>query len=231
MKRLLGMLLAGGLCAGCGPDSAGLLINLDILVVTNTDNDFTIAGVSTGINGTRSYSWKCDEGQANITIGATLTAGYIRLQAWDAGGTLVHDNRYEATLLGAVKAFTKSGGTPGIWTLKWTFHNAMWSGGLTVKADTFNDPDAIDIGGTGALDVSWIFQPYWDANPVNINVGGLSGDYIRIRLWDGTGALVYDDYFFGGGGGPATPSGAAGVWTVQIDFNSVVSAGAVTLSQ
>ena len=232
MKRLLGILLAGGLWTGCGADSAlDLLININILVVTNDPDDFAIAGVATNISGSESYLWDCSTGQANLSIGATLMNGWVRLQAWDDNGKLVHDNRYEASLTGGVTAFTKSGGAPGIWTLKFTFREAFWTGALTVKADTLNDPDAVDIGGTGALDVTWIFEPGWDANPVNVTVGGMSGGSIRIRLWDGDGHLVYDDVFFGIAGGTATPSGAAGVWMVQLDFNDCLSAGAVTLAQ
>ena len=231
MKRILGILLAGALCAGCDGSSLGLLINVDILVVTPTDDNFAIAGVSTGISGTKTYLWKCSKDQANVTIGSTLTAGWIRLEAWDDNGMLVHDNRYESALLGAVTSFTAADGKAGNWTLKFTFHNAMFSGALTVKADTLDDPDSITVAGATSLDVTWIFEPGWDTNPVNVDVAGMSSGTVRVRLWDGNGTLVLDDTFIGIGGGTVSPSGAAGVWRVQIDFNSCISLGAVTLGQ
>jgi len=231
MKRLLGILLAGGLCSGCGPDSVGVFINVDLIVEINQPDDFTITGVSTGISGSRTFLWSCSKDQANVTIGSTLTTGWIRLQAWDDDGKLVHDNKYKAALIGAVTSFTAADGKAGLWTLKFTFHDAMFSGALTVKADTLDDPDAITVAGATSLDVTWIFEPGWDANPVNIDIGGMSSGTVRVRLWDGTGALAYDNTFFGIGGGTATPTGAAGVWRVQLDFNSCLSLGAVTLGQ
>jgi hypothetical protein len=231
MKRLLGMLLAAGLCSGCDPSSVGLFINVDALFATNVNDDFAIAGVATNISGTRTFSWNCSKDQANITIGSTLTTGWIRIQAWDDNGKLVHDNRYEAALIGAVTAFTAADGQAGAWTLKFTFHNAFFTGALTVKADTLDDPDSITVGGATSLDVTWIFEPGWTANPVNVDIAGMSAGTVRVRLWDGNNSLVYDNTFFGIGGGTATPTGTAGVWRVQLDFNSCISLGAVSLGQ
>jgi hypothetical protein len=231
MKRLSGLILAAGLCAGCDPTGGGVLINIDLLVVNPADDNFTITGVGTSINGSRTYAWNCSKAQANITMGSTLTVGWVRLQAWDDNGLLVHDNRYEAALIGAVTSFTAADGQAGSWTLKFTFHNAMFTGALTVQADTLDDPDEITVAGATSLDVTWIFEPGWDANPVNIDIAGMSSGTVRVRLWDGTGALAYDNTFFGIGGGTATPTGAAGVWRVQLDFNSCISLGAVSLGQ
>jgi len=231
MRHLSGILLAAGLAAGCGADSVGLFINIDLLVVDNVDDNFVITGVSTGISGTRTCSWNCSTGQANVTLGSTLTTGWIRLQAWDADGLLVHDNTYEAALIGAVTSFTAADGKAGDWTLKFTFHNAMFTGALTVKADTLDDPDAITVAGASWLNVTWIFEPGWTSNAVNIDVAGMSSGSVHVSLWDGNGTLVFDGTFFGIGGGTATPSGAAGIWRVQIEFDSCVSLGAVTLGQ
>lgn len=231
MKRLLGILLAGGLCAGCDPSAVGLIFNLDILLVTPTDDNFAIAGVSTGISGARTYGWKCSKDQANITIGSTLTAGWIRIQAWDDDGKLVHDNRYEAALLGAVTSFTAGDGKAGNWILKFTFHNAMFTGALTVKADTLDDPDSITVAGATSLDVSWVFEPNWTTAAVNVDVAGMSSGTVRVRLWDGNGTLVLDNVYIGIGGGTSAPTGAAGLWRVQVDFNSCISLGAVTIGQ
>jgi hypothetical protein len=231
MKRILGAILAGVLVAGCGSGGTDLLFDLDLVVATNTQDDFSIAGVTTSLSGTRTYSWSCTQGQANLSIGSTLTAGSIRLEAFDGTGALVHDNTYEAVLIGGVTAFTKSGGSSGTWMLRFTFNNALWTGALTVRGDTLNDPDSISIGGTGALDASWIFEPGWDTTPVSVSIGGVSGGSIRVRIWDGSGTPVLDQTVSGVSAFTAGPSGAAGVWMVQIDYTSAVGAGAVTLSQ
>src|SRR5690349_5111782 len=100
MKRLLAILLVAGLGPSCGPGSLGAFLNFGLIVPVNVPDTFTISGVGVGISGSGSYLWDCSTGQANVVIGSTLTAGWIRLQAWDGNGKLVHDNRYEATLLG-----------------------------------------------------------------------------------------------------------------------------------
>lgn len=231
MKRLLGAMLATALAAGCGDSGTNVLFDLDLVVATNTPDDFSIAGVTTSLSGTRTYTWSCSKGQANLSIGSTLTVGSIRLEAWDNAGTLVHDNTYEAVLIGGVTAFTKSAGAAGTWTLKFTFSNALFTGALTVRADTSDDPDQISIGGTGALDTSWIFRPGWNTTPVSVSIGGVAGGNIHLQIWDGGGTLVLDQTVSGGASFTANPTGAAGVWTVQIDYNSAVGAGGVTLSQ
>jgi hypothetical protein len=233
MKRLLGALLTASLWTGCGTDGRGttLLFDIDLVVATNTPDSFSIAGVSTSLSATRTYSWSCTKGQANISIGSTLTHGYVRLEVWDAANSLVHDNTYEAVLIGGVDTFTRSGGTPGTWSLRFTFHDALFTGALTVHADTLDEADAISIGGTGSLDVSWIFQPGWDASPVHVSAGGMSAGWVRVRLWDGNGSLVLDQTVSTVSAYTTDVSGAAGVWTVQLDFSAAAVAGAVSLSQ
>jgi hypothetical protein len=232
MKRLLGALLAGTLWTGCGGDSGStLLFDVDLVVATNTPDSFSIAGVSTSLTATRTYSWSCSKGQANISVGSTLTYGSIRLEVWDDANHLVHDNTYEAVLIGGVDVFTKSGGKAGLWTLRFTFHDALFSGALTVHADTLDEPDAISIGGTGSLDVTWIYQPGWDANPVHVSAGGMSAGTVRVRLWDGGGTLVLDQTVSTVSAFTTDVSGGAGVWTVQLDFSAAAVAGAVSLSQ
>src|SRR5204863_6218661 len=169
--------------------------------------------------------------QANISVGSTLTNGSVRLEVWDGANSLVHDNTYESVLIGGVDTFTKSGGVPGTWTLRFTFHNALFTGAFTVHADTLDDADSLSIGGTGSLDVSWIYQPGWGATPVHVSAGGMSAGSVRVRLWDGNGTLVLDQTVSTVSAFTTDVSGAAGVWTVQIDFFSAAVAGAVTLSQ
>ncbi len=232
MKRLLGALLAGTLWTGCGSDGGtDLLFDVDLVVATNTPDSFSIAGVSTSLSTTRTYTWSCSKGQANVSIGSTLTHGYVRLEVWDDANTLVHDNTYEAVLIGGIDTFTRSGGAAGIWTLRFTFHDALFTGALTVHADTLDQNDAISIGGTGSLDVSWIFEPGWDATPVHVSAGGMSAGTVRVRVWDGNGALVLDQTVSTVSAYTTDVSGAAGVWTVQLDFSAAAVAGGVTLSQ
>lgn len=233
MKRLLGAILAAGLWTGCGVDgpAGGLLFNVDLIVATNTPDSFSIAGLSTSFSGSRTYSWSCSSGQANVSLASTLTDGSIRLEAWDGTGALVHDNTYEAVLIGGVDAFTKANGHAGTWTLKFTFTDALFEGALTVTADTSSLPDKISVGGVGGLDVSWLFQPGWTTAPVNVSIGGISGGSIRIRLWDGGGTLVFDQTVPSCASYAAAPCGAAGVWTVQMDFNSAIGVGAVSIGQ
>ena len=232
MKHALGAVLASLLAAGCGGTGAtDLLFALDLVVATNTPDSFSIAGVSTSLDGTRTYNWSSSKGQANLSIGSTLVAGSIRLKVYDGNNALVHDNTYEAALAGGVTAMTKSGGAPGTWTLQFTFNNAFWTGALTVHADTLDDADQISIGGTGSLDCTWLFQPGWNANPVNVSIGGVSGGSIHVLIQDGAGATVLDVTVNGVSAYTASPTGVAGVWMVQIDYNSAVSAGAVSLSQ
>jgi len=232
VQRIGGIALAGILAAGCGGNTGtDLLFALDLVVVTNNPDSFTVAGVTTSISGTRTYTWSCSAPQANLSIGSTLTNGSIRLEVFDHGGNLVHDNTYDFVLLGGVTAFTKSGGAVGTWTLRFTFNNALWTGALTLQADTLNAADAISIGGTGVLDASWIFEPGWGTAPLDVSIGGVSGGSVRVRIWDGGAALVLDQTVSGVGSVTAAPTGAAGVWMVQIDYNSAVSAGSVSLSQ
>jgi len=233
MKRLLGALLATALGTGCGADGGctSLLFDIDLVVATNTPDSFSIAGVSTSLSATRTYSWSCSKGQANISIGSTLTHGYVRLEVWDGAGTLVHDNTYDAVLIGGVDTFTRSGGASGTWILRFTFHDALFTGALAVQADTLDEPDAISVGGTGSLDASWIFEPGWNANPVHVSAGGMSAGSVRVRLWDGNGTLVLDQTVSTVSAYTTDVSGAAGVWTVQLDFSAAAVAGAVSLSQ
>jgi hypothetical protein len=236
MKRLAGAILAGALWTGCGADGGtDLIFNIDLIVATNNPDNFSIAGVSTSYSGSRTYNWSCSTGQANISLGTELLDGSIRLQVWDGDGDLVHDNTYEAVLIGGVNVFTKSQPdpvAPETWTLKFTFNDAFWTGALTVKADTFPDPDEISIGGTGAdLDGSWIFEPGWDGNDVNISIGGVTGGTIRVRIWDGGATLKEDATVTTGATYTNIVTGVAGVWMVQIDFTNAAGAGAITVGQ
>ena len=231
MKRLLAIVLLAGLGPSCGPGSLGLLFYFNLLATVNVTDTFTLTGISTGVSGSRTYYLNCTTDQANLAIGTTLTSGSIRLQVLDGNGKEVHDNRYEATLLGGLTAFTSSKGHAGLWTLKFSFHNAIWTGDLTLTADKTPDPDVIDIGGTGSLDTSWTFNPGWTAADVNVTVGGMTDGIVHIRLWDGNGDKVLDQFFFGISGSTVKANGAAGHWTAQIVFDSCISVGAVTLGQ
>jgi hypothetical protein len=233
MKRLLGAILAAALWSGCGGTGVGtsLIVNVDLVVATNTPDSFSIAGVSTSLSTTRTYTWSCSEGQANLSIGSELLNGWIRLEVWDGAGALVHDNTYDSVLIGGVSAFTRSGGASGLWTLKFTFHDAFFTGALTLTADTAGLADAISIGGTGSLNCSWIYEPHWTTDPVHVSAGGMSAGTVRVQIWDGAGTLVLDQLVSTISAYTTDVTGSAGVWTVQLDFSAAAVAGAVTLSQ
>ena len=59
----------------------------------------------------------------------------------------------------------------------------------------------------------------------------MSAGTVRVRLWDGNGALVLDQTVSTVSAFTTDVSGAAGVWTVQLDFSAAAVAGGVTLSQ
>jgi hypothetical protein len=229
-KSILGALFAA-LAGGCGDTGTDLLFDLDLVVVTNNADDFSIAGVSTALTTTRTYSWSCSTGQANLSIGSTLSNGSIRLEVHDNAGNLVHDNTYCAVLIGGITAFTKSGGAAGTWTLKFTFDHALFTGAITVKADTLSNADGISVGGTGALDGVLIFEPGWNTTALNVSIGGVSSGNIHVTITDGAGFEVFNQTNGAVTALNANPSGAAGVWLVQIDFDHTVGAGAVTISQ
>jgi hypothetical protein len=232
MKRLLAILLVAGLGPSCGPGSGGSFISFNLVVPINLPDTFTLTGVATDVSGSATYLWDCSANQANITLGTAFTNGTIRLQVWDGNGMLVHDNKYEATLAGGLTAFTAANGASGLWTLKFTFRNAMWAGDIVLTADTTPNPDAITIGGTGSQDSVLKYEPGWTANDVKITVAGMTSGIVAITMWDGNGTKVYEDIFFGIAGMNDTVSGgAAGTWLVRIEFDSCLNVGAITISQ
>ncbi len=232
LKRLVGAAVAAALWAGCGPAvSHAPYVPLDLLVVSSAPDSFSVAGVRFAVSDTRTYAWSCSRPQADLSIGSILSQGSVRLEVFDGAGALVHDNTYSATLLGDVTAVTRSGGTPGAWTLRFTFHSAQFSGAIELTAHPQNQPNRIDVGGTDALDASWIFQPGWGAGPVHVDAGGVSAGSFRIRLWDGAQKLVLDQTVSGVGDFTKDVTGFAGVWTVQLDFFNAAELGDITLTQ
>jgi hypothetical protein len=233
LKRWIGTFLGAALWTGCGSGGAGSssFVNVDLVVATNAPDSFSIAGVSSSLNATRTYKWSCSKGQANLSIGSELLSGWIRIEVLDGAGTLVHDNTYDSVLIGAVTAFTRSGGASGFWTLTFTFHDALFTGALTLSADTADAADTISVGGTGSLDSSWVFQPGWDGNPVHVSAGGMSAGSVRVRIWDGSATLVLDQTVSTVSAYTTDVTGTAGIWTVQLDFSAAAVAGGVSLSQ
>src|SRR4029078_2737761 len=97
-----------------------------------------------------------------------------------------------------------------------TAQHGMCTASLTPTAEKTPDPDVIDIGGTGSLDTSWTFNPGWTAADVNVTVGGMTDGIVHLRLWDGSGDKVLDEFFCGVAGSTVKANGAAGHWTAQI---------------
>lgn len=236
MKRLSILLLVAAGCGGGGggDDLFDALPGVDpILIVVNEPDDFSLVGTGS-ISGTEFYDWPCSTPQANLTFAGGMTSGSIRLEVWDDAGVLVHDNVYPGTFAGGIDAVTAPGATPGLWTLRFTFSDALWSGAIELAADEFGDPDEIVVGGGYAFSATWFYQVGWGAGPAQVDVGsGLSAGSFRIRMWDGAGALVYDRTFWVGNPAVSEPTaaGVGGAWTVRIDFTSTANGGGIVLSQ
>lgn len=240
MTKLVALLLAAALLPACGPgDAADILLGINLLIPVNSANHFSISGVSTSVDGQRTYTWTTGKGQANLSLGSILAAGSIRLEVWDDNGTLVHDNTYKAFHDGALTAFTDSGGVAGTWTLRFTFNSASWSGALTVDADLSDDLDAVDIAGLSSFSTILTYRAGWAAATAGkVSIAGVGGGSVRVQVWDPSlnpavdGAL-YDVTVNTGVGVSNDPIPAAGVgtWTIKITYASASGAGAVTVSQ
>lgn len=240
MRRVVAVLLAAALLPACMPnDAADILLGINLLIPVNGTNHFSISGVSTSVDGQRTYSWVTTKGQANLSLGSILAAGSIRLEVFDQNGTLVHDNTYKAFHDGALTAFTDAGGVAGTWTLRFTFNNAGWSGSLSVDADLSDNLDAVDIAGLSSFSTTLTYRAGWAAATAGkVSVGGVGGGSVRVRVWDPSlnpavdGAL-YDVTVNSGVGvsNDPIPAAGAGTWTIVIDYSSASGAGAVTISQ
>jgi hypothetical protein len=223
--------------SGCGggSGSSGTIAVMPSMepIVVNSPGSFLIVGVAGAVTGLRDYWWPCSTGQANLTVAQGTGSGNIRLEIYDAIGSLVHDNTYQGAIGGAVAALTRPGATPGTWHLRFTFDVSLWTGTIALDADTLGVADEIVIGSGLAGTLSLTYQLGWSAGSAQVVVGtGLSSGSARIRLWDPSGTPVFDQTFgsmttaFSGN----SVAGTAGTWTVRIDVTGSTNASAITVN-
>jgi hypothetical protein len=247
------LLLLLGPVGGCGdggfapliiPLAATLLIQHE--TVDNDPDHFEIKGTGVFLNSEREYQWTCIAPQATLDIQAdtylNTFASSFRLQVLDHSGALVHDNTYTAALLNArVRAVTRPGGVPGIWTLRFTFSTFHLAGTVDLRARpaAASDPDTISLGPGYAQDSgSLTYAVGWPSGEKTlqidaaINAPSLSGS-LRIQIWDPADVVVFDQTYTGpvtwGTPYPKTLSGAAGTWTLTISFDHVRNGPFLTL--
>lgn len=222
-----------GCWSGHGPVPGPAIVfpGLPPLVISAPDS-FSVIPMGPVLGGTYGYEWSCGAGQANLAI-AGISGGAVRIEIEDGSGRLVHDNLYDGGLVGAIEAMTSPDGTPGTWRLRFTFRDVLSVGAIAIEADTFDDPDAITIAGSYALDASYEFEAGWPSGPAEVSIASaIAAGTVRIRMWDGEGVLVMDRtnlaIFIGAFNGDSH-SGAAGSWRIRVDIDAVATAGAITI--
>jgi hypothetical protein len=216
---------------GASPGTQVYVPALPPLVVVSPDS-VSVIPLGPIQNGAFEYDWSCSAGQANLAI-AGITGGSIRIEIEDDAGTLVHDNRYDGGLAGAITAMTSPDGAAGDWRVRFTFLDVASVGAIEIDADVFGQPDDIVIAGAYALDSSYEFEAGWPAGPAQVTIASaISLGTVRIRMWDGVGNLVMDRTnlaIFVGAFNGDSHSGASGTWRIRIDIDAVATAGAITI--
>jgi len=228
-----------GSVGGCGGEGAPLLVPLVIQLLTPptviADPDhFELLGTGSYQKGPREYSWICTASQAEIHLQADTylngAGSSFRLQVLDASGALVHDNTYTAGLLNVrVRAVTRPGGAPGVWTLRFTFTDFHLAGTVELLAHSSSalDPDRISLGWGYNQDAGTLtFAVGWPAGEKTLEVGsGIDSGSVRIQVWDPAAVVVFDQTYTGpltlSPPFPKTLSGAAGTWTITLTFDDV----------
>jgi len=215
---------------GCGEEfgAPGAVVGSAV----DTEGSFSLAESKLEHTSTDVYGWSCKSPQAELSIEGSLSEGTFRLEILDGAGSVVHDNTYSASFQFSLASRTRPAGVPGLWTLRFTFSNATWSGSIELEEDSGNDDIEID----GSYDFSGALQ---------FQVGGASGHGtvevasshsqggLRIRVWDGQGVLRYDRTISGPSNtliDETTQWGSAGVWNVRLDFLSAVGGSSILLS-
>lgn len=199
-------------------------------IVTRDDDSFTLVGMGGIQSGSLDYGWTCTKPQANLLVGG-MTGGSTRIEIRDAAGVVVHDNVYGGGLMGAVTAVTAPDGVPGRWNIKFTFTMAIGISTITIDADVMNDPDAVSIAGMFQMSGRLEYRVGWPAGGGAISVTtALSFGTVRVRVWDGDGALVFDRTAYALGIGifeEETGPGAAGSWRIVLDIDAAAVGGSI----
>jgi hypothetical protein len=121
-----------------------------------------------------------------------------------------------------------------MWSLRFTFMDATWGGSLSIEADTDEEDDVIELDGGFTLNGSWQLNAGWEAGVAQFEMNGaLSSGTVRVRMWDGAGTLRLDHTvsMLAGSVVKTSSAGAAGTWTVRLDFTGAVSGGSILVEQ
>lgn len=236
MKRLIPLAaawlgLAGAQLGGCVP-GADDLFPIATLVVVNNPDSFTVSMVGVQHSETVNQNWSCSAAQANITFAQTMLQGSVRILILDNAGAAVYDNTH-GPAAGGIQVQTRPGGAPGTWNVTVDASGATWTGAISITADTPPTADAITLGSGQSSGGTWTFYVDWTAGPAQVGVGtGIGTGSLRIRLWDSAAVPVYDRTISSVTGAVSEPTaaGAAGTWTIQIDFSGMAAGSAVTLT-
>lgn len=233
MRKLAGLALLGFLGPACLSTTPGAISQ--VIVVNNNDN-FTVTLVGFGYSGTVDRPWACSTPQANVTLGTSMLGGSVHIVIRDNANTVVYDNTHSGSM-GAIDVQTMPGAVAGAWRVTMDFSGCTWAGAIVIDADTLPKPDAISIGSGISTSDSNLYLAGWDASvtPVHVSVAtGLNSGSIRVRIWNPTappGTPSYDITVTSAS--PAVSddvAGAAGTWTVQIDFNGASLGGAISIT-
>jgi len=240
MKRLLqGIVLVaavGAALPGCGGGGGGG-VSIPVVpirippIAVNVPDTFSLVGVSIAYSDAHEYWWSCSAAQAEIALAEGIAEGSIRLEVYDGAGVLVHDNTFEGTMEGAVYGVTAPYGVPGTWRVRFSFDDAIYAGAIVLTADTAENPDEVGVGGMYDTSCTMTYAVGWDGNPAEVSVAtGLFAGSVRVRVWDATGADVFDQTVYVAYYGLTLP-GAPGVWSVRIDIDGAAMGGAIVVRQ
>ena len=240
MKKLtLTLLLLPLALAACGPGDriAGMHIpDIDVPinpVVLNVPDFFSLEAIGVFSNRSFDYDWTCTDDQANIEAVFATGEAAVRIRILDAAGALVHDNTYSIALPGRVQAVTRPGGMPGTWHVHFEIYAIAWAGSLSIGADLGNMNDRIVSWGGLNLYGTQLFHVAWGAREGFFELrNGLNTGSLRVRMWDGAGTLRMDETAvapFSALFQRVSSTGAAGVWTIQLDLAAFSWDGAIEL--
>ena len=223
--------------AGCGSDGSssggGSAGDPGVLpLVLSTPNSFSLLPVGPVRDDTYQYTWNCGSKQANLSV-AGVKGDALRIEIWDEGGAVVHDNWYQGGLDGVIDTITNPDGVAGNWRLRFTFVNITSLVGVDIQADVLGTPDDIVIAGAYDLQSDYEYQAGWTSGPARATLSStLTQGTVRIRMWDADGTLVLDRTNFTtlvGDTSGNSNHGVAGTWTIRIDIDAVATAGAITI--
>lgn len=214
-------------CGGFG-GPGGNLQTATVVVVNNADT-FSVSIVGFDCDETVDQNWTCTTGQANLTIGSSVSAGSVDIVVYDGAGAVVYANSHNA--VSGLTVQTRPGGTSGTWRVVTAFSDATLAGAITLNADTA-PPDADQVTLTSVFGTSdfYTFHAGWGAVSANVIIGGVSAGSLAVVIRDGSNAEVFNMAVPSGGFSGTTSPGQAGTWTIELDFSGASLAGSVSIT-